>query len=72
MNGKEHIGIGVFCISWATVLFVFNRPLSQAYREVWPNKFGSSNRDKGWHRLELLIAASLLLVVGIANFVALI
>jgi hypothetical protein len=72
MNGKEHIGFGIVFVSWATILFVFNRPLSQAYREVWPNKFGSSNRDKGWHRVELLIAASLLLVFGIASLMGLI
>lgn len=72
MNGNEHIGIGVAFISWATILLVFNKPLSRAYKEVWPNKFGSSNRDKGWHRLELLFVASLLLIFGIASLVGLV
>jgi hypothetical protein len=64
MSSTETVGIGIVLVAWATVLLVFNKSLSKAYREVWPNKFGSWNRDRGWHRWELLSVASIRLIVG--------
>lgn len=65
MDGKEAIGIGVALSSWSVLLLFFNQPLSRAYEEVWPKKFGGWNRGKGWHVRELLLVASILLIVGV-------
>jgi uncharacterized membrane protein len=70
MSKSEKIGAGVALTSWAILLFVFVKPASQFYKEVYPNKYGSLGKKRDMHRAELLFIASLLLIVGVGFLVA--
>ncbi len=69
MSDKSAVGVGVAFIIWGALLFMLNRPLGEAYRELWPNKYGEANKDRGWHRKELILIAVFLLVFGVAALV---
>ncbi len=70
MSDKEAIGIGIAFAFWGALLLMLNKPLSQAYREFWPNRFGAHNKDRGWHRRQLIVVATLLLIFGVAALVS--
>jgi len=70
MSDKGAVGIGIAFAFWGALLLMLNKPLSQAYREVWPNRFGAQNKDGGWHRRQLIVIGTLLLIFGVATFVS--
>jgi hypothetical protein len=70
MSDKEAIGVGVAFAFWGALLLMLNKPLSQAYREFWPDRFGTHNSDRGWHRKQLIVIAVLLLIFGVATLIS--
>ena len=69
MSKTEVLGAGIAFISWSILVLVFNKPLSEFYKQVWPRKFGTAPGQSSWHRVELIAIAVLLLGVGVVLFI---